>query len=114
MVDAGLRDLGPKVIKTQAVNLASAGAEDETAITAVTGKKIVVINLFLVVSAATSIGFKSGGSTALTGLPSLAAKGTYNPGYNPDGHFQTAAGEALVIACGAATDVDGWINYYEE
>tara|TARA_R110002020_G_scaffold169116_4_gene358165 strand:+ start:1678 stop:2022 length:345 start_codon:yes stop_codon:yes gene_type:complete len=114
MVDAGLRDLGPKVIKTQAVNLASAGAEDETAITAVPGKKIVVINLFLVVSAATSIGFKSGAGTALTGLPSLAVKSIYNPGYNPDGHFQTASGEALVIACGAATDVDGWINYYEE
>ena len=31
MVDAGLRDLGPKVIKTQAVNLTAAGAEDETA-----------------------------------------------------------------------------------
>ena len=114
MVDAGLRDLGPKVIKTQAVNLTAAGAEDETAIALVTGKKIVVVNLFLVVSASVSIGFKSHTSTALSGLMILAAKGAYNPGYNPDGHFQTAAGEALVIACGGATDIDGWINYYEE
>ena len=34
MVDAGLRDLGPKVIKTQAVNLTAGGAEDETAVAA--------------------------------------------------------------------------------
>lgn len=114
MVDAGLRDLGPKVIKTEAVNRNSGGAADVVGVAAVTGKKIVVINFFLVVSAATSIGFKSGNSTALTGLPSLPVKSVYNPGYNPDGHFQTAAGEALNIACGADTDVDGWINYYEE
>ena len=114
MVDAGLRDLGPKVIKTKVVNLASGSATDVEAIGLVAGKKIVVINFYLVVEESTSIGFKSGGSTALTGLMIQAAKGVYNAGYNPDGHFQTAAGEALNIACGADTDIDGWINYYEE
>jgi len=110
---AGLRDISDKEIKTAVINLTAGGAEDEDAIALVAGKKLEIVDMFLVVSASVSIGFKSNAGTALTGLMTLAAKGAYAPGYNPDSHFATAAGEKLVIACGGATDIDGWINYYE-
>lgn len=114
---AGLRDISDKEIKTALINLASDGAENEVAIAAVTGKKLEIVDMFLVVSAATSIGFETAvpteSGTALTGLMSLAVKSVYAPGYNPDSHFATLAGQNLEIACGGATDIDGWINYYE-
>lgn len=113
MVDAGLRDLGPKVIKTKVVNVTAAGEENEVGIAAVPGKKIVVVNFFLTVSTSVYICFRSN-TTDLTGEMLLAAKGTYNPGYNPDGHFQTDAGEILNIGFGDVGNADGWINYYEE
>ena len=112
-MSAGLRDIAPKVIKTQAVEVEAAGEENEIGIAAVTGKKIVVVNFFLVASASVYICFRSN-TTDLTGEMILAVKGTYNPGYNPDGHFQTAAGEILNIGFGGAGKASGWINYYEE
>ena len=110
---AGLRDIAPKVIKTQAVNVTAAGAENEIGIAAVTGKKIVVVNFFLVVSTSVYICFRSN-TTDLTGEMILAVKGTYNPGYNPDGHFKTIAGERLIVARGGSVSVNGWLNYYLE
>lgn len=109
---AGLRDISDKEIKSKAINLGISGTARTEAIAAVVGKKLEIVDLFLVVSAAVSITFESA-ADAITGSPILAAQGTYAPGYNPDSHFATAAGEALNISPGGSTDVDGWINYYE-
>ena len=46
---AGLRDISDKEIKTAVINLTAGGAEDEDAIALVAGKKLEIVDMFLVV-----------------------------------------------------------------
>lgn len=87
---------------------------DNTIVAAVTSKKIRVLNVVLVASAAVNVRFESGaGGTALTGVINLAANGGFAPGYCPAGHFETAAGALLNLELSGAVSVDGWIVYVE-
>jgi DNA polymerase/3'-5' exonuclease PolX len=91
-----------------------AGSGDNTIVSAVANKKIRVLNVMLVASAALTARFESGaGGTALTGQMSLAANSGFSSGYSPVGHFQTASGALLNLELSAASSVDGWIVYVE-
>jgi hypothetical protein len=85
---------------------------DNTIVAAVTGKKIRVLDMLLVAGGATTVRFESGASgTALTGQMSLTTNTGFAAGFNPLGHFETAAGELLNMELGGAQTVDGWLVY---
>lgn len=87
---------------------------DNTRVAAVTEKKIRVLAYTLVAAGAVLARFESGaGGTALSGQMSLAANGVLPAGYNPLGHFETAAGALLNLELGSAVSVDGHLTYVE-
>jgi hypothetical protein len=99
----------------QAVLFASVSASssgNNTLVAATAGSKIRVLNVVLIAASAVTVAFQSGaGGTALTGTMSLAANGGFAPGYDPHGHFETAAGSLLNLSLGSAVQVSGWIKY---
>lgn len=91
-----------------------AGSGDNTIVAAVASTKIRVTSLFLVASAAVTVRFESAaGGTALTGGMQLAANGVLSLPYNPEGWFETVAGELLNLELSGATSVDGGLTYNE-
>jgi hypothetical protein len=98
--------------KFATISTSSSGAS--TLVAAVTSKKIVVTDIVLVANAAVNVKFQSHVTpTDLTGLLYLAANTGFAPGYDPTGHFQTVAGEALDINLSGAVAVGGWLKYIE-
>jgi hypothetical protein len=90
----------------------AASAGNNTLVAAVAGKKIRVHNVVLVGSAAVTAQFQSGaGGTNLTGAVALAANTGFAPGFDPEGHFETAPGALLNLSLGTAVAVAGWLTY---
>lgn len=90
----------------------NATSGDNTIVAAVSGKKIRVLSVVLVSAGSMTVRFESGaGGTALTGQMTVAAGSGFAPGYDPHGHFETAAGELLNLELSAATSADGWLTY---
>jgi len=104
-----LSDIGNKEVKHKALNVLTAlvaGADTGLVeiVPEVTDKKIVVVNLrltglslqdaFLGNDQVSQLEFFSD-STAITGKWQATFNWWMDAGYNPDGHFQTEAGEAL-------------------
>ena len=112
---AGLRDVGPKQVYSAKID-AAAGTGDVEVVPLVAGKKIVVINFLYTSSAAEATTFWSDDTsgTQLTGDMTVMPNGWIKGHYNPDGHFQTVAGEKLIIERGGSTAIGGWLNYYLE
>jgi hypothetical protein len=101
--------LTPKFAK---IDAATSG--DNTLVAAVSGKKIRVLQLFLVSSGTVATRFESGaGGTALTGQMNLIANTGYSLPYSPVGLFETAAGELLNLELSGAVSVDGSLTYIE-
>lgn len=105
-------DLNPQEKKYAVVN--TAGADSDEIVAAVTGKKIRVLSYVLAVSGATTLIWHSA-STPLTGAMQFvgAVSQPFSSGYNPAGHFETVAGEALNLESSGAVDADGHISYIE-
>jgi hypothetical protein len=103
----------PLLVKYAAIDAASSG--DNTAVAAVTGKKIRVLSAFFTMTGtAVTIRFESGaGGTALTGQMTPAQGQTITLPYNPHGWFETAAGSLLNLELGGAQSVDGSLTYVE-
>ena len=114
---AGLRDIAPREVYSVKV-AETAGTGDFEVVEEVAGKKIVVIGFFVTCGAANTITFESDNQsttpTALTGAMTVNANGWIKGNYNPDGHFNTIAGERLIVARGGSVSVHGWLNYYLE
>lgn len=98
------------------INLTATG----TIVSAVTSKKIRVINLCMTLECQTgdeTYTFKSGAAgTALTGaMCDAAAAGAVipvTPGYCPVGHFETAAGSLLELSlAGTSPNAQGYLTY---
>jgi len=98
-------------VKHAAIDIASSG--DNTVVAAVSGKKLRVVSINFVCATAVTVTIKSGASTSLTGGMAFGANGGIAPGIFPDGHFETAAGEAFVMNLSDAVSVDGWLKYVE-
>ena len=114
---AGLRDVAPKEVLSKAISNTFSGNADTDIIPLVAGKKIVVVGFFFTSSAAVTLQFFNGASTEtnpLTGAMLVNVNGWIKGNYNPDGHFTTSAGKALVLESGNTVTVGGWINYYLE
>ncbi len=101
---------GTQTLLRAVIDNATSG--NNTIVAAVTGYKIRVHNLVLVASGTTTVRFQSGaGGTSLTGDMALVANVGFAPGFDPTGHFETAASALLNISLSAAVSVDGWLTY---
>lgn len=78
-------------------------------VAAVAGKRIRVVNVALVCSAANVVTWQSA-ATAITGPMSFAANGGYTA-ESDTALFETVAGEALNLLSGSAVQVSGHILY---
>ena len=105
-----LASTGP--VKFAVIDAATSG--DNTLVAAVTGKKIRVLSLFLVASAAVTVRFESGaGGTALTGQMNLIANTGFVLDFSAVGHFETASNTLLNLELSGAVSVDGSLVYVE-
>lgn len=92
----------------------AATSGDNTLVTGVSTKKIRVLSLYLVASAAVNVRFESAASgTALSGQMNLTTNSGFTLPYNPKGWFQTVAGELLNLELSGAVSVDGGLVYVE-
>lgn len=97
-------------VKRVIINAASG---DNTIVAAAgVGIKIRVLNVVCIAGGTTDCRFESNAAgTALTGIMKLVANSGFAPGYDPNGHFETADNELLNLEC--TGDLDGWLNYVE-
>lgn len=100
-------------VKFAKINAAT--SDDNTIVSAVTGKKIRVLSLWFTVAGAVNTRFESGaGGTALTGVNEWAAKGDgICIPFSPVGHFETASGALLNLELSGNVSVDGALTYLE-
>ena len=102
-----------KTLLTASFSLSATGA----AIAAITGpnKVIYVYAIKLVVSAALSVSWRSGGSTSLEGAQPIAANGGYVEAVNPPSYLlKTASGESLDLVITGTGTAAGRISYWAE
>ena len=98
--------------KYAALDVASSG--DNTLIAAVPAKRIRVMAMFLIATAAVNVRLESGaGGTALTGQLNLTTNSGFALPYNPAGWFETSIGDLLNLELSGAVSVDGAITYIE-
>jgi hypothetical protein len=94
--------------------IAAAASGDNELVAAVAGKKIRVLSLLLVVPSNLVIAFESDASgTALTGDMELGEKKPLVLPFNPEGWFETVAGESLNLELAGATATAGCLSYVE-
>ncbi len=79
-------------------------------VTGVAGKKIRVLSIVVVDTAATTIKFQGNSIDRSAGFP-FAANGGFILPFNPQGYFDTLAGETLNVNLSAATPVGVQISY---
>ena len=94
--------------------LSASALGTNTVVATVSARKIRVVQWIATTVAANNFKWQSHGGTDLTGLfYSSGAGGGAGGAYNPLGHFETAAGEALDINLSVATTVGGSLVYVE-
>jgi hypothetical protein len=92
------------------ISASSTGAT--TVVAAVSGKRIRVMQVVLIVNAPVNVKFQSHVTpTDITGLFYLAANAGFSSGYSHIGQFQTVSGEALDINLSGSVAVGGYITY---
>lgn len=100
-----------KTLKSASFSVSATG----TIISAVPTKRIKVYAVKLVVSAAISVSFRSGASTALEGAMSLAQNGGFIENVNPPAFlFGTVAGESLDLVISGTGTAAGRISYWDD
>ncbi len=112
-------NLGGKTVLRAPINISGSASGETELIAAVGGEKIKVLEAMLIGNADVSVFFQSGFTgTALTGPMSLPSDGdgffVGTPAQIEAHHFETIAGENLVIDHDANVLLGGWINYYTE
>ena len=109
--DSSVMKLGATSVTPKFAAISSTGSGDTLAL--VSGKKIRVLSLFLLVAGATTVKFQSGATTDKTGAMSFPANGGISLPFNPIGHFETAAGEKLNHVLGSSVGIAGGFAYIE-
>lgn len=99
----------PANARSATVNASSNGAN--TIVAAVPGKVIRVLNYVLVCAGAVSVTWESELGTILGGPMPFAANGGAAPPRDDDGHFDTVAGEGLVLFLSGGVQVGGHVKY---
>lgn len=105
---------GPAALTPKYAVIDTAALGDTTIVSAVSGRKIRVIAMFVVAGGTVTVRFESGtGGTALTGQMSLAVNTGFALPYNPAGWFETDPTTLLNLELSAAVTVDGSLVYVE-
>ncbi len=87
---------------------------NSTVLSAVTGKKILVMGCVLIAAGAVNIRFEDGaGGTALTGVMNLTTNSGFTLPFSEVGWFETSAGVLLNLELSAGTAVAGTLTYIE-
>ncbi len=112
-------NLGGKTVVRAVLNISGIALDQVELVAAVGGEKIKVIEAMIIGNADVSFFFQSGFTgTALTGPMSLPSDGdgffVGTPAQIEAHHFETIAGENLVLDLDANVLLGGWINYYTE
>lgn len=77
----------------------------------VSGKRIKVLALTVIATAAESVTVNDGVSSAFTGAMSFAANGGLALSFNPHGYFETSVGNALRLILGGTNGIEGFVTY---
>lgn len=98
--------------------IAAASSGNNTLVSGVATKKIRVLAMTLIAAGTVNIYFtSSNGGTVIfggsTNKINLVANTGFATGYSPVGHFETVAGEALVVNNSGAVAVSGGLTYIE-
>lgn len=113
-VESGTISIGGTTYTIKFATIAVSGSGNNTLVSAVTGKKIRVLNYVFMASGTVNAKFQSGASgTDLTGLFYMVANTGASSGVNKYGHFETAAGSLLNFNLSGATAVGGHLSYIE-
>ena len=100
-----------KTLKSAVISLTATG----TVVAAVGGKRIKVYAVKLICSAALSINWRDGASTALEGVQSIAINGGYAENVNPPSFlFGTTAGNSLDLVITGVGTVAGRVSYWDD
>lgn len=100
---------GTGVVNASSVNASSSG--NNTAIAAVAGKRIIVLQGDLIAAGAVTVTLQSSGGSVLDGPMAFAQNGGKIYPESTYGHFATAIGEGLVINLNGAVQVGGHLVY---
>lgn len=92
-----------------AINASSTG--DNVIVSTQSAQTVRVFRMYFVVSAATTITFKSGGGTALSGAISLLANGAIVLDFDGEPWFLTTASQAFIINQTGTAQISGTIYY---
>ena len=110
--DILLNDTTALTPKYAIIDAATSG--DNTLVSAVAGKKIRVLALFMVASGDVLARFEDGaGGTALSGQMDLTANSGFTLPFNPVGWFETTANTLLNLELDGAVSCDGSLVYVE-
>jgi len=100
-----------KTLKTAVVSLSATG----TVIAAVSGKRLKVYAIKLIVDAALSVNWRDGAATALEGAQALAANGGYTEAVNPPAFLlATTAGNTLDLVISGTGNAQGRVSYWDD
>ena len=112
VVVVGAANLTPKF-----ANIAVAGSGDNVIVSAVSGKKLRVLNGFMIAAGDVDAYFVDGADTAKVGDGTngmdLAANSGFTLPFSPVGWFETGSGQSLDLNLSAAVRVAGCITYIE-
>lgn len=100
-----------KAAATTPVAISFSGSGDNTIVSATASQTTRVHRLYIVVAGATSITFKTGAGTSLTGAMPLAANGGIMMDFSAEPWFVTGTNEAFIINSSAAVQVSGRAEY---
>ena len=99
-----------RLARTGHAAIAAASNGNNTIVTAIAGKIIRVTSYTLVAAGTVAVKWRSN-DTDLSGAMTLVVNNVVPVGFNPDGHVQTAAGEALKLNNSAGVAVNGHVSY---
>lgn len=92
-----------------AINASSTG--DNAIVSASSNKNVLVFKIFFVASAATTVTFKDGASTNLTGAITLTEGGSFVLDLDSEPWFTTTGGNAFIIAQSGTAQLSGRAYY---
>tara|TARA_Y100000593_G_scaffold61643_1_gene114229 strand:+ start:741 stop:1109 length:369 start_codon:yes stop_codon:yes gene_type:complete len=116
----GLRDLGRQDVKYAKIDAAGSATTALVTLTAAeiaAGKKVCVVSYYGCSAGNTTFIFKSFDNdstyTDLTGTMRIENDSSgMSADWSPDGHFETLAGESLVVTNGGSNAVGGHLSYF--
>jgi hypothetical protein len=107
----GVQYLYPRLAHLTSAPITFAASGDNIVVAAVASTRILVHRIWLVGAAATSLTFKDGASTSLSGAVPMAANGGLTFDATGEPWFVTALGNGFIINSSNAVQVSGMVYY---